>query len=81
MSNAAGGTVVFNMGYDRLAGLYTFPVFKIFNNPTLYLDRHAGDQVIEDAQLGKTATLKLVTEVEPTETYQLTGELMLMDFN
>jgi len=74
-SNAAGGIVVFNMGYDRLAGLYTFPVLKLFNNPTLYLDRNAGDQVIEDAQLGKTATLKLVAEVEPTETYQLIGYL------
>jgi hypothetical protein len=79
-SNAAGGIVVFNMGYDRLAGLYTFPVLKLFNNPTLYLDRNAGDQVIEDAQLGKTATLKLVAEVEPTETYQLIGYLPGKDF-
>jgi hypothetical protein len=79
-SNAAGGIVVFNMGYDRLAGLYTFPVLKLFNNPTLYLDRDAGDQVIEDAQLGKTATLKLVAEVEPTETYQLIGYLPGKDY-
>jgi hypothetical protein len=79
-SNAAGGIVVFNMGYDRLAGLYTFPVLKMFNNPTLYLDRNAGDQVIEDAQLGKTATLKLVAEVEPTETYQLIGYLPGKDY-
>jgi hypothetical protein len=74
-SKAAGGLVVFDMGYDRLAGLYTFPVLKMFNNPTLYLDRKAGGQVIEDAKQGKTATLKLVAKVEPTETYQLIGYL------
>ena len=72
---AAGGLVIFDMGYDRLAGLYTFPVLKMFNNPTLYLDRKAGAQVIEDAEQGKTATLKLVAKVEPTETYQLIGYL------
>ena len=74
-SKAAGGVVVFDMGYDRLAGLYTFPVLKLFNNPTLYLDRNAGAQVIADAKQGKTATLKLVAKVEPTETYQLIGYL------
>ena len=79
-SRAAGGIVVFNMGYDRLAGLYTFPVLKLFNNPILYLDRNAGDQVIEDANLGKKATLKLVAEVEPTETYQLIGYLPGKDY-
>jgi hypothetical protein len=52
----------------------------MFNNPTLYLDRNAGDQVIEDAQLGKTATLKLVAEVEPSETYQLIGYLPGKDY-
>ncbi len=74
-SRAAGGIIVFNMGYDRLAGLYTFPVLKSFNNPILYLDRNAGDQVIEDANLGKQATLKLIAEVKPTKTYQLIGYL------
>ncbi len=74
-SKAAGGILIFDMGYDRLAGLYTFPVLKMFDNPTLYLDRNAGPQVIADAKLGKTATLKLVAKVEPTETYQLIGYL------
>ena len=74
-NKAVGGLVVFNMGYDRLAGLYTFPVLKMFNSPTLYLDRRAGAQVIEDARQGKTATLKLVANVEPAETYQLIGYL------
>ncbi|MGD8294234.1 MAG: hypothetical protein PVF37_21140 [Desulfobacterales bacterium] len=74
-SNAAGGIVVFNMGYDRLAGLYTFPVLKLFNHPTLYLDRNSGNQVVEDAKRGKTATLTLIANVEPSETYQLIGYL------
>jgi hypothetical protein len=74
-SQAAGGIIIFDMGYDRLAGLYTFPILKMFNNPTLYLDRNAGRQVIADAKQGKTATLKLVAKVEPSETYQLIGYL------
>ncbi len=74
-AKAAGGLVVFNMGYDRLAGLYTFPILKRFNTPTLYLDRNAGAQVIKDAKQGKTATLKLVAKDEPAETYQLIGYL------
>ncbi len=74
-SKAAGGILIFDMGYDRLAGLYTFPVLKMFNNPTLYLDRNAGSKVIADAKLGRMATLKLVAKVEPTETYQLIGYL------
>jgi hypothetical protein len=74
-SKAAGGILIFDMGYDRLAGLYTFPVLKMFNNPILYLDRNAGSKVIADAKLGRMATLKLVAKVEPTETYQLIGYL------
>ena len=74
-AKAAGGVVVFNMGYDRLAGLYTFPILKMFNTPTLYLDRNAGARVVKDAKQGKTATLRLVAKIEPTETYQLIGYL------
>ncbi len=74
-SQAAGGIIIFDMGYNRLAGLYTFPILKMFNNPTLYLDRNAGGQVIADAKQGKTATLKLVASIEPSETYQLIGYL------
>ena len=74
-AKAAGGVVIFNMGYDRLAGLYTFPILKMFNTPTLYLDRNAGARVIKDAKQGKTATLRLVAKIEPTETYQLIGYL------
>jgi len=74
-SKAAGGIVVFNMTYDRLAGLYTFPIPTLSNTPTLYVDRVAGAKVLQDAKDGKKATLKLLAKVEPTETYQLIGYL------
>ena len=74
-TQAAGGIVVFNMTYDRLAGLYTFPIPTLSNTPTLYVDRVAGAKVLQDAKEGKRATLRLLAKVEPTETYQLIGYL------
>jgi hypothetical protein len=74
-SQAAGGIVVFNMGYDRLSGLYSFPVLPQYNAPNLYVDRVSGAKVIKDAKAGKKATIKLLAKVEPTETYQLIGYL------
>jgi hypothetical protein len=74
-SQAAGGIVVFNMGYDRLSGLYSFPVMPQYNAPNLYIDRVSGAKVIQDAKEGKQATIKLLAKVEPTETYQLIGYL------
>lgn len=72
---AAGALVVFNMSYDRTAGLYSFLVPTLYDVPTLYLDRTNGADVIKDARAGKMATLKLLATVEPTETYQLVGFL------
>jgi len=74
-SQAAGGIVVFNMGYDRLSGLYSFPVMPHYNAPNLYVDRVSGAKVIQDAKVGKQATIKLLAKVEPAETYQLIGYL------
>ncbi len=75
----AGGVIVFNMGYDRLAGLYTFPLYlKLpwpLGVPLLFVDREAGKKLIEDARKGKTANLKLVARTERKETYQLIGYL------
>lgn len=72
---AAGGVVIFNMGYDRLAGLYTFPVLPPYGVPTLYIDRKEGRKVIRAARKGKEATLRLIAKTEPTTTYQLIGYL------
>ncbi|MBS3756743.1 MAG: hypothetical protein KGY56_13675, partial [Desulfobacterales bacterium] len=73
--NAAGGVIIFDASYERLAGLYTFPVPKRYNVPNLYLARDAGAKVKQDAIKGKKATLKLVADVEEVETYQLIGYL------
>jgi hypothetical protein len=75
-NGASGGIIVFDESYDRLSGLYQFGVPTLGNVPTLFLDRVAGTQVIADAQAtGRSATLRLVAEVEDTETYQLFGYL------
>lgn len=79
-SQAAGGVVVFDMSHKRLAGLYTFPVMPLHNHPTVYVDRTAGQKLLEDAKEGKQATLKLLAKVEPTETYQLIGYLPGRDY-
>jgi hypothetical protein len=77
---AAGAVIVFNMSYDRTAGLYSFLVPTLYEVPTLYLDRMNGAGVIEDARGKKKATLKLLATIEPTETYQLIGYLPGKDY-
>jgi len=72
---AAGGIIIFDGSYDRIAGLYTFPVPVLYNSPTLLLDRVAGKKVLDDAKNGRKATLKLLAKIEKTETYQLIGYL------
>lgn len=79
-AQAAGGIIVFNMSYNRLAGLYTFPVMPLNNIPTLYVDKVSGIKILKDAKAGKKATLKLLAKVEPTETYQLIGYLPGRDY-
>lgn len=77
---AAAGILVFHMGYDRLAGMYTFPVPTLSQIPVLYLDREAGVQVIQEAKAGKKAVLKLEATVEQTETFQWIGYLPGKDY-
>jgi hypothetical protein len=74
-SNAVGIVFVWDMNYARIAGLYTFPVPALYSIPSLHLDRVEGAKVIQDAINGKTATLKLLAQVEPTESYELVGYL------
>ncbi|MBI5894850.1 MAG: hypothetical protein HZB24_02150, partial [Desulfobacterales bacterium] len=74
-SQAIGGLIVFDQSFDRLAGLYQFGVPTLHQCPTLFLDRNAGNQVVEDAIQGRNATLKLTATVEEAETYQLIGYL------
>ena len=77
---AAGLVIVYDMAFDRVAGLYSFPVPRHYNVPTLTLDRKAGAMVTADAKEGKTATLRLEATVEPSESYQLIGYLPGKDY-
>jgi hypothetical protein len=70
-----GCVMVFPMSYDRLAGFYTFPVPAMYDVPTLYVDADAGKQVIQDGHQGKTATLRLIANIQPVKTWQLIGYL------
>ena len=68
------------MAYARTAGLYTFPVPRLYDAPTLLLDREAGAKMIADATAGETATLRLEARVEPAEAYQLIAYLPGKDY-
>lgn len=72
---AAGGLIVFDSTYDQMAGMYTFRVPKLYQAPTLFLDRQHGAAVIAAAKSGKTATIKLQAEITPSQTWQLIGYL------
>lgn len=77
---AAGAVVVFDMPYDRVAGLYTFPMPRLYQAPTLYLDRDAGRQVLADARKGASATVTLVAKTAPVTTHQTIAFLPGRDY-
>ena len=78
--NAAGLLIVYDMGFERTSGLYSFPVPARYDVPTLTLDRVQGAKVIAHAQDGKTATLRLEAKTETAEAYQLIGYLPGRDY-
>lgn len=69
-AGAAGCLFVLDAGVEQAAGLYTFPVPAIHHLPSLYLDRTAGAAVIEAAERGESATLRLIARVESVEAAQ-----------
>ncbi len=73
--DAAGALFVLDGGSDLMAGMYTFPVPHIYAVPSLYLDRTAGRQAIEDAKEGAQATLRLEATTNESTAYQLIGYL------
>jgi hypothetical protein len=77
---AAGLLIVYDMGFDRASGLYSFPVPARYDIPTLTLDRVQGARVIADARAGKMATLRLEARTETAEAYQLIGYLPGRDY-
>jgi hypothetical protein len=78
--NAAGLLIVYDMGFERTSGLYSFPVPERYDVPTLTLDRVQGAKVIALAQNGETATLRLEARTENAEAYQLIGYLPGRDY-
>ena len=79
--NAAGALFVLDGGSDLMAGMYTFPVPRIYAVPSLYLDRTVGKQVIEDARAGAHATLRLEATTIESTAYQLIGYLPGAKYN
>jgi len=72
---AAGVVFVLDAGSDLAAGMYTFPVPRLYNVPSLYLDRTAGARVIDDAKEGARATLRLEAGITESTAHQLIGYL------
>ena len=58
------------MAFERTKGLYTFPVPKLYEAPTLVLAREDGAKVITDARSGNKATLRLEADTETATAYQ-----------
>lgn len=81
-SGAAGALVVFSMGPERAAGLYTFPLLEpgIVGVPGLYLDRVNGAPVVAAAKEGREATLRLIARREQVSGHFYTGFLPGRDY-
>jgi hypothetical protein len=78
--HAAGLLIIYDMGFERTSGLYSFPVPARYDVPTLTLDRVQGARVIAHAQEGRSATLRLESRSETAEAYQLIGYLPGRDY-
>ena len=68
--NAAGAVIIYDMAFERTKGLYTFPVPRLYEAPTLILAREDGAKVIKDAKSGKKSTLRLEADTEAATAYQ-----------
>jgi hypothetical protein len=81
-SGAAGAIVIFAMSYERLAGLYTFPLLNlgIVGVPGIYVDERTGAAVLAAAEEGAAAKLTLVSDTEPVEPYFYTAVLPGRDY-
>ena len=81
-SGAAGAIVVFSMSADRLAGLYTFPLFNlgIIGVPGVYVDAAVGADVLAAAKQGAVATLTLLAQTADVAPYFYTAVLPGRDY-
>jgi hypothetical protein len=79
---ALGALVIFSMGPERAAGLYTFPLLDpgVVGKPGLYLDRNAGAVVKAAAEAGEEATLRLLAKQEEATGHFYTAFLPGRDY-
>ena len=77
---AVGALLVLGLSYEALAGTYTFGVPRLHDMPTLYVDVDTAPKLISAAEAGATARLRLISETEEVETYQLFGYLPGKDY-
>jgi hypothetical protein len=77
---AIGALLILDLSYQRLSGTYTFPVPPLHDMPTLYIDGKTGRRLIDAAEEGKEATLRLEATTHDSETYQLFGYLPGKDY-
>jgi hypothetical protein len=79
-AGALGALLVMPLSYDALSGVYEFPVPKLHDMPTLYIDRDTGAQLAAAAKAGRSAKLRLISKTEEAEAYQLYGHLPGKDY-
>jgi len=79
-AGAIGALIAMPLSFEALAGVYTFGVPALYDLPTLYLDRDTGASIVEAASAGKQGTLRLISQTEEAETYQLFGYLPGKDY-
>jgi hypothetical protein len=74
--------VVFAMNLNRAAtaGLYTFPVPELYDFPSVYVDRTAGDALIAAIGGGRRATMRVEGRYVESEAYQLVACLPGRDY-
>jgi hypothetical protein len=77
MEDGGPAGVIFAMNLNRAetAGLYTFPVPDHYAFPSVYVDRLNGDDLLADARLNRSATIRVEGEHVQSEAYQLVAFL------
>jgi hypothetical protein len=79
-AGALGAVIIMPLSYESISGLYTFGVPALHEMPSLYADQDTGAQLLKIAESGKKATLRLISNTEQAETYQLFGYLPGKDY-
>jgi hypothetical protein len=79
-AGAIGAIIAMPLSYDALSGTYTFGVPKLHDIPTLYVDQDTGKSLVAAAAEKKSARLRLISQTEEAETYQLFGYLPGKDY-